>query len=49
MIRNERLFFIHSGYFYSAFSSALLLRGAPDYIIDIVTELTRRSDIGNCG
>ena len=35
--------FIHSGYFYSASSCALLLRGAPDYSIDTVSELTRRS------
>jgi len=32
--------FIHSGYFYSASSSPLLLRGAPDYSIDTVAELT---------
>jgi len=40
--------FIHSGYFYSASSSPLLLRGAPDYSIDTVSELTRRSATGNC-
>ena len=40
--------FIHSGYFYSASSSPLLLRGAPDYSIDSVLELTRQSIIGNC-
>jgi len=34
--------FIHSRYFYSASSSPLLLRGTPDYIIDTVSELTRR-------
>jgi len=28
--------FIHSGYFYSASSSKLLLRGASDYSMDIV-------------
>jgi len=39
--------FIHSGYFYSAFSSPLLLRGIPDYSIDTVSELTRRSPTGN--
>ena len=40
--------FIHSGYFYSPLSSLLLLlRGAPDYSIDIVSELTRRSPTGN--
>ena len=39
--------FIHSGYFYSASSSSLLLRGAPDYSIDTVSELTRRCDTGN--
>ena len=33
--------FIHSGYFYSASSIPLLLRGAPDYSIDTVSELTR--------
>ena len=42
------LLFIHSGYFYSASSSALLLRGTPDYSIDTASELTRRSTIGNC-
>ena len=30
--------FIHSGYFYSASSSPLLLRGAPDYSTDTVSE-----------
>jgi len=40
--------FIHSGYFYSASSSPLLLRGAPDYSIDTVSKLTRRSATGNC-
>src|SRR6218665_1722224 len=35
--------FIHSGYFYSASSSLLLLRGAPNYRIYTVSELTRRS------
>ena len=43
--------FIHSGYFYSTSSNPQLLRGAPDYSIDIVTtvsELTRRSATGNC-
>src|SRR6218665_2435326 len=29
---------IHSGYFYSASSSALPLRGAPDYSTDTVSE-----------
>jgi len=39
---------IHSGYFYSASSSAiLLLRGAPDCHIDTVSELTCRSTTGN--
>ena len=38
----------HSGYLYSASSSTLLLRGAPDYSIDTVSELTRRSATGNC-
>ena len=40
--------FIHSWYFYSASSSPLLLRGVPDYSIDTVSELTRRSATGNC-
>ena len=30
--------FIHSGHFYSAPSSPLLLRGAPDYSTDTVSE-----------
>ena len=30
--------FIHSGHFYSATSSTLLLRGAPDYSTDTVSE-----------
>jgi len=30
--------FIHSGYFYSASSSPLLLRGTPYYSIDSVSE-----------
>ena len=35
--------FIHSESFYSASSSPLLLlRGAPDYSVDIVLELARR-------
>ena len=40
--------FIHSGNFYIASSSPLLLRGAPDYSIDTVLELTRQSATGNC-
>ena len=39
--------FIHSRYFYSASSSPLLLRGAPDYSIYTMSELTRRSTTGN--
>jgi len=39
---------IHSGYLYSASSSSLLLRGAPDYSIDTVSEYIRRSATGNC-
>jgi len=39
--------FIHTGYFYSTSSSPLLLRGAYDYSIDTVSELTRRSATGN--
>src|SRR6218665_795798 len=38
---------IHSGYLYSASPSPLLLRGAPDYIIDTVSELTPNA-AGNC-
>ena len=33
--------FIHLGYFYTISLSPLLLRGAPDYSIDTVSELTR--------
>ena len=41
--------FIHSVYFYSASSSPLLLRGAPDdYSIDTVMELTHLSATGKC-
>jgi len=40
--------FIHSKYFYSASSSLLLLRGAPNYSIDTVSALTRRIATGNC-
>ena len=40
--------FIHSGYFYSTSSSPLLLRGAPDYSTDTVSESTRQSTTGNC-
>jgi len=41
--------FIYSGHFYSASSSpiGLLLRGALDYSIDTVLELTRRNVTGN--
>jgi len=39
--------FIHSGYFYSASSSLLLFRGAPNKSIDTVSELTRRSATSN--
>ena|SRR6218665_251308 len=35
--------FIHYGYFCSASSSPLILRGAPDYNIDNVSELTRQA------
>ena len=35
--------FIHSGCFYSASTSSLLLRGAPDYSIDAVSKLTVNS------
>src|SRR6218665_3328536 len=34
---------IHSGHFYSDPSSPLLLRGAPDYNTDTVSEFSRRS------
>src|SRR6218665_1896543 len=40
--------FIHSGYFYGTSSSPLLLRVAPDYSIDTVSELTCRSATDNC-
>jgi len=40
--------FIDSGYFYRSSSSPLLLLGAPDYSIDTVSELTRRSATGKC-
>src|SRR6218665_1624538 len=48
-IGNTNHQFIHSGYFYSASSNllGLLLRGAPDYSIDIVPVLTHRSATGN--
>jgi len=39
--------FIHSRYLYSASSSPLLLRGAPDYSIGTLSELTCRSATGN--
>ena len=39
MIRWRHLL-IHSGYFYTASSSPLLLRGATDYSLDAVSELT---------
>jgi len=43
-------YFIYSGYFYGASSpSPLLLKGAPDYSIDTVSDLTRRSTTGICG
>ena len=32
--------FIYSGYFYGTSSSPLLFRGAPDYSIDTMSELT---------
>src|SRR6218665_4138036 len=35
-------------YLYSTSSSPLLLRGSPDYSIDMMWELTRRSATGNC-
>ena len=41
--------FIHSGYFYSASSSPLLLGGAPDYSTDTVSELACwRATVGKC-
>src|SRR6218665_1738402 len=40
--------FIDSGYFYSASSSPLLLRGVIDYSIDTVSELTYRRATGSC-
>jgi len=39
--------FIYSRYFYSVSSSPLLLRGAPNYSTDTVSELTRWSTTGN--
>jgi len=42
------MFIIHSGHFYSASSSPLLLRGVLNYSIDTVPELARRSATGNC-
>ena len=39
--------FIHL-YFYGASSRPLLLGGAPNYSVDAVSELTRRSATGNC-
>ena|SRR6218665_3842542 len=35
--------FIHSGHFYSASSSPLLLRGAPDYSTNTVSEIRAES------
>ena len=46
--KNSKHSFVHSGYFYSASSSPLLLIGASDYSIDTVSELTCRSATGNC-
>ena len=43
-IYSFRIFLI----FYSASSSPLLLRGTPNYSIDTVSKLTRRSATGNC-
>jgi len=39
--------FVRSGCFYSASSNPLLLRGAPDYSIHTLSELTPRSATGN--
>ena len=39
--------FIHLGYFYSPYSSPLLLTGAPTYSIDDVSKLTCQSATGN--
>jgi|SRR6218665_1590966 len=39
--------FIYSGYFNSTSSIPLLLRGAPNYSIDTVSELTHRSATGS--
>ena len=38
--------FIHSGHFYSAPSSPLLLRGAPDYSTDTVSEFHAEATAG---
>ena len=37
-LTTERPSFIHSGYFYSALSNPILLRGAPDYSTDTVSQ-----------
>jgi len=39
-IENLISFIFHSGYFYSASSSPLLLRGAPDYSTDTLSEFS---------
>src|SRR6218665_651415 len=43
ILSEDTIQFIHSGYFYSASSNPLLLRGAPDYSIVTVSELKHRS------
>jgi len=48
MLGGGVLSFVHYGYFCSTSSSPLLLRGVPDYSIDIVSELACRSATCNC-
>ena len=45
--RSTQPSFIHSGYFYSASSSPLVLRGTPDYGIGTVLEFTHRNATDN--
>jgi len=48
LVSQSDFLFIYSGYICSSSSSPLVLRGAPDYSIDTVPELTSRSPTGNC-
>jgi len=47
-VTQDHMKFIHFGYFYSATSRQLLLRGAPNYSINTVSELTLPSAANNC-